>query len=424
MRVLVIGGGGREHALAWKITQSPLVTEVYCCPGNAGTRTIAKNVDLNPSQPTTLALWAAQEEIDLAVVGPEAPLAEGIVDVFNEHGIKVFGPTKQAARLESSKSFAKEIMLKAGIPTPRGEVFDDYQAAKRYLLSREVPVVVKADGLASGKGVVVAKTMEEAQRALEACMLQAGYGEAGKRVLIEEYIDGREASVMALVDGDTVLPLAISQDYKRVGDGDAGPNTGGMGAISPTPVLSERRVENLIGDIFVPVLKELYASNIRYVGFLYAGVIIDRVGAVRVLEFNVRLGDPETQPLLMRMRSDLVAAMTAAVDGRLASVELEWRPEAAACVVAASRGYPGDVEDNKVISGLFEGDSECMVFHAGTRPNPENESEILTRGGRILSVTALGGTLDDALRRAYKGMERISFDGMHYRRDIGGGVKE
>ena len=424
MRVLVIGGGGREHALAWKITQSPLVTEVYCCPGNAGTRTIAKNVDLNPSQPTTLALWAAQEEIDLAVVGPEAPLAEGIVDVFNEHGIKVFGPTKQAARLESSKSFAKEIMLKAGIPTPRGEVFDDYQAAKRYLLSREVPVVVKADGLASGKGVVVAKTMEEAQRALEACMLQAGYGEAGKRVLIEEYIDGREASVMALVDGDTVLPLAISQDYKRVGDGDAGPNTGGMGAISPTPVLSERRVENLIGDIFVPVLKELYASNIRYVGFLYAGVIIDRVGAVRVLEFNVRLGDPETQPLLMRMRSDLVAAMTAAVDGRLASVELEWRPEAAACVVAASRGYPGDVEDNKVISGLFEGDSECMVFHAGTRPNPENESEILTRGGRILSVTALGGTMDDALRRAYKGMERISFDGMHYRRDIGGGVKE
>jgi phosphoribosylamine--glycine ligase len=419
MKVLVVGGGGREHALCWKIKQSPLLTKLYCAPGNAGTAQIAENVELSAFNPGALAVWAVENKIDLTVVGPEAPLAEGLVNIFESHGLRVFGPTKEAAQLESSKSFSKEIMLCSHVKTPAAEIFSDYQQAKKYLESHGAPVVIKADGLAAGKGVVVAMTMEQATEALDDCMLHNHLGNAGAKVLIEEFIDGREASVMAIVDHDTVLPLVVSQDYKRLLDADEGPNTGGMGAITPTPVLADKAVENLVGEIFIPVISELYRRGIRYRGFLYAGVIVDRSGVVRVIEFNCRLGDPETQPLMMRLRSDLLAALDAAVSGSLKSVDLQWKNEFAACIVGASRGYPRAVDDNKEITGLFDADDRLVVFHAGTKLDPKTPGKVVSKGGRVLSVTALGATLDEAVARAYQGMEKISFDGMHYRKDIG-----
>lgn len=418
MKVLVVGGGGREHAIAWKVNQSALLKELYCAPGNAGTSEFATNLELTSDNVGALALWAVENEIDLTIVGPEAPLAEGIVDVFQEHGLRIFGPSKAAAELESSKSFAKEIMIKAGVPTPKAEIFEDAVEAKAYVIAEGAPIVIKADGLASGKGVTVAMTVDEAVQAIDQCLVANRFGESGSRVLLEEYIEGREASVMAIVDGTTLVPLVVSQDYKRLQDGDQGPNTGGMGAISPTPVLEDRRIENLVGEIFLPVLRELWNRGIKFVGFLYAGIIVDKkTGEAKVLEFNTRLGDPETQVLLVRLKSDLLKALDAAVRGKLSSIELKWKKEAACCVVAASAGYPGEVDDGKKLSGIFPEEENTVVFQAGTRVD-DNE-QIVTKGGRILAVSGLGESVEQAIERAYSGMERISFEGMQYRKDIG-----
>ncbi len=420
MKVLVVGGGGREHAIAWKLKKSHLLKELYCAPGNAGTAGLATNVSISPKNLGALAVWAVEHEIDLTVVGPEVPLAEGIVDVFNEHGLRIFGPTKKAAELESSKAFAKDVMQKAGVPTPAAEIFSDYESALAYLQQVGAPVVVKADGLAAGKGVTVAMEMEDAEAALKECMLEDRFGTSGSRVVIEEYIDGREASVMAIIAGDTILPLVVSQDYKRLEEEDKGPNTGGMGAISPTPVVDDSQVESLVDKIFVPVLKELRTRGIEYLGFLYAGVIVNSAGESKVLEFNCRLGDPETQVLLPRMQSDLLQVLDAAVRGTLSSHELRWSREAAATVVASSRGYPGDCDDGKTIDGLFDGDDDVMVFQAGT--SVSESGEIVSKGGRILVVSALGNSTAKALEKAYEGMSKITFDGMHFRKDIGGGA--
>ena len=422
MRVLVIGSGGREHALVWKLSQSPKHPELFCAPGNVGTASIATNVDLQATNVGALALWALENKIDLTIVGPEAPLAEGIVDTFTQHGLRIFGPVRAAARLEASKSFAKEVMLKAGVDSGKGAVFEDYLQAKAYVEREGAPIVIKADGLAAGKGVVVATTLDEALAALKEFMVDSSLGESGKRVVIEECLFGEEASVIAIVDGATVLPLVVSQDYKRAYDNNEGPNTGGMGAISPTPVLSDKRVENLVGEIFLPVLRELGARGIKYVGFLYAGIMVTRTGEVKVIEFNCRLGDPETQVLMMRLNSDLLTALEAAVDGKLSTVDLRWRPESAACVVCASAGYPREVEDRKAISGLFEPEADLQVFHCGTYAPSDKPSEVRSKGGRILTVTALGSSMNDAVTRAYEGVARVSFEGMHFRKDIGGGA--
>ncbi len=422
MRVLVIGSGGREHAIVWKLSQSPKRPEIFCAPGNVGTAAIATNVDLQGTNVGALALWALENKIDLTIVGPEAPLAEGIADTFMQHGLRIFGPVKAAARLESSKSFAKEVMLKAGVATGKGAMFDSYEQARAYVEREGAPIVIKADGLAAGKGVVVAMTLEEALGALKDFMVDSALGESGKTVVIEECLFGEEASVIALVDGTTVLPLVVSQDYKRVYDKNEGPNTGGMGAISPTPVLSDKRVENLVGEIFLPVLRELASRGIKYVGFLYAGIMVTTSGEVKVIEFNTRLGDPETQVLMMRLNSDLLTAIDAAVDGKLSTVDLRWRAESAACVVCASKGYPREVEDHKVINGLFEPEADLLVFHCGTYSPADAPNEVRSKGGRILTVTALGSSMNDAVTRAYEGVARISFEGMHHRKDIGGGA--
>lgn len=422
MKILIIGSGGREHALAWKVKKSPHVKEVFCAPGNAGTARFARNVDLKLSNIGALALWAIENKIDLTIVGPEEPLSRGFVDIFEEHGLRIFGPSKAAAQLEASKIFSKEIMLRSGVKTAKGAVFSEFAAAKDYLMSHGAPIVVKADGLAAGKGVVVAETTEQALSALEDFMVRGAMGEAGTRVVLEERLEGEEASVIAVVDGDTVIPFVVSQDYKRLQDGSQGPNTGGMGSISPTPVLGETRVENLVGELFLPVISELWSRGIRYRGFLYAGVMVSPKGEVHVLEFNCRLGDPETQVLLMRMQSDLVEIIDAAVSGKLATVDIRWKPEAAACVVIASGGYPGTVDDEKVISGLFDDENDLVVFHAGTAQHPSNRNEVISKGGRILGVTATGATLNAAVKRAYDGVSKISFDGMQYRKDIGGGA--
>ncbi len=419
MKVLIVGNGGREHALAWKISQSPLLKELYCVPGNAGTAQLATNIELDPTNTGALALWAVENKIDLTIVGPEAPLAEGIVDVFTEHGLKIFGPTRAAARLEWSKAFSKEIMLKAGVPTAKAGIFSDFTLAKQYVEERGAPIVIKADGLCAGKGVVVAESVEEAIGVLEEYMARGRLGRAGQTVVIEERLVGEEASVIAIVDGHMVIPFVVSQDFKRVFDGDQGPNTGGMGAISPTPVLGDKHVEQLVEHIYMPVLRELWGRGIPYVGFLYAGVMVDRSGGVRVLEFNCRLGDPETQVLMMRLRSDLLATIAAAMVGDLASVELKWTTDAAACVVGCSEGYPGEVRDGREITGIFPGTDDLQVFLAGVPEKSTPSGRLLSKGGRILSVTALGESLDQALKKAYSGMEQISLEGMHYRRDIG-----
>ncbi len=417
MKVLVVGGGGREHAIAWKVKKSSQLKELYCAPGNAGTSSIATNIDISPKNLGALAVWAVEHEIDLTIVGPEAPLADGIVDVFTEHGLRIFGPTKQAAQLESSKAFAKEVMQRAGVPTPAAKIFSEFEAANTYLEEVGAPVVIKADGLAAGKGVTVAMNIEDAKAALEECLLEKRFGSSGQQVVIEEFIDGKEASVMAIIAGDTILPLVVSQDYKRLGDGDSGPNTGGMGAISPTPVVEDSQVESLVDQIFVPVIKELRARNIDYLGFLYAGVIVNAQGEAKVLEFNCRLGDPETQVLLPRLQSDLLEVLDAAVKGTLSAQELTWRSDAAATVVASSRGYPAECDDGKPISGIFEEEQDTIVFQAGT--DLSESGEIVSRGGRILVVSALGGTTERALEKAYAGLEKINFDGMHFRKDIG-----
>lgn len=414
MKVLVVGGGGREHTLVWKLKQSPQVDKIYCAPGNGGIAQDAECVPLAAEDLHRLADFAQEQQIDLTVVGPEAPLTTGIVDLFKARGLKVFGPEARAACLEGSKVFAKEKMTRYGVPTAAYRVFYDAAAALEFVRELNSPCVVKADGLAAGKGVIVANNREEAEQAVHLIMEERAFGDAGKAVVVEQRLEGEEVSVLAFTDGKTIKTLAASQDHKRVFDGDEGPNTGGMGAYSPPPVYTSELHEKTVKDILEPVIYGLADDGIKYKGVIYAGLMITSEGPY-VLEFNCRFGDPETQVVVPRLKSDLVEVMNAVIEERLAEVELEWDPRAAVCVVAASGGYPGAYEKGKVITGLDELPPDVLVFHAGTALS---DGKLVTSGGRVLGITGFGATIEDAVKRAYSGMEKIHFEGIHYRRDI------
>jgi phosphoribosylamine--glycine ligase len=413
MRVLVVCGGGREHALVWKLRQSPRLARLWCAPGNAGIAADAECVSIAADDLDGLLRFATEARVDLTVVGPELPLTLGLVDRFAAAGLRAFGPTAAAARLEGSKAFAKEVMRDARVPTASFGVFSDPGDAAHYVREVGAPVVVKADGLASGKGVFVCATVAEALAAVDEVMRARVFGDAGSRVVVEEFLAGEEVSFMALTDGTTVLPLATSQDHKRVLDGDRGPNTGGMGAYSPAPIVGPALRDRIMAEIVEPVVRGLARRGIRYTGVLYAGLMVHE-GRARVLEFNVRFGDPEAQALLARLRSDLVDLLERACEGRLAGTTVEWDPRAAVCVVLAAEGYPGAVERGRPIDGLDA--ARQLVFHAGTR---RDGGRIVTDGGRVLGVTALGETIDTAVADAYAAVEGIRWPGMHYRRDIG-----
>ncbi|HTS17942.1 MAG TPA: phosphoribosylamine--glycine ligase [Verrucomicrobiae bacterium] len=416
MKLLVIGSGGREHALVGKLAQSRRVTKLFCAPGNAGIADIAECVPIAVTEIDKLAAFAAEKKIDLTIVGPEAPLCAGIVDVFQSRGLRIFGPNKRAAQLEGSKVFTKNILLKYNVPTAGAAIFDNADAARTHLRKVGAPIVVKADGLAAGKGVIVAASVEEADRAITEIMEQKIFGAAGAQVIIEECLQGEELSVMALVDGQTFATLASAQDHKRALDGDRGPNTGGMGAYSPTPVLDEN-LHAQVTDIFQRTLAGLQAEGIEYRGVLYAGLMLTQRGP-QVLEFNCRFGDPETQVVLPRLASDLVDAVEATIDGRLDRWKLAWTDDAAVCVVMAAGGYPGPYERGRPIEGLKQAansDKVC-VFHAGTRRNADGLT--VTDGGRVLGVTGLGPSIEKAADRAYEAVRQIHFDGAQFRRDI------
>ena len=415
MNILVIGSGGREHALVWKLRQSPRVDKLYCAPGSAGIRQQAEPVDIGAGEIEKLADFAAREAVDLTVVGPEQPLVAGIADLFESRGLKVFGPGREAARLEGSKAFAKELMLESGIPTAACEVFTDLDEARRYV-AQDRPCVVKADGLAAGKGVILCSGRADAEAALDDVMGRRIFGAAGERVVIEELLAGEEASFMALMDGQDFLPLASSQDHKRVFDDDEGPNTGGMGAYSPAPVVDAAVHDVVVERVLKPLAAGLKRRGLVYRGVLYAGLMITDDGP-KVLEFNCRFGDPECQPIMMRLESDLPSLLLATAEGRLREVAAEWSEQAAVCVVLASGGYPGEYGTGMKIQGLDTLDSwgGGYAFHAGTAREGDRW---VTRGGRVLGVTARGDTIAAATRAAYEGVSRISWDGMHYRRDI------
>ncbi|BCV22497.1 phosphoribosylamine--glycine ligase [Moorella sp. Hama-1] len=414
MRILVVGGGGREHALVWKMARSPLVTEIYCAPGNPGIARLASCVPVNANDIGSLVDFARQAAIDLTVVGPEAPLVAGIGDAFQEAGLPIFGPSRAAAQLEGSKAFAKELMLRAGIPTAHHATFMEAGAALAYLEAHPGPVVVKADGLAAGKGVVVAEDPAMARDAVKD-MFSGRFGAAGARVVIEERLEGEEVSILALCDGETVLSLLPSQDHKRVGEGDTGPNTGGMGAYAPVPFYTPAIAGQVEEAILRPVLQAMAAAGHPYRGVLYAGLMLTREGP-KVLEFNCRFGDPETQPLMLLLKSDLVELMLATVRSELAGTKVEWYPGAAAGVVLAAGGYPGPYRKGEPIAGLEEVPAGVEVFHAGTALV---DGQVVTAGGRVLCVTARGKDLPAALEHAYCGVKVIRFAGRHYRRDIG-----
>jgi phosphoribosylamine--glycine ligase len=416
MKVLVVGNGGREHALAWKIKQSPLVSKLYVAKGNAGIWKIAEKVDISPTDIPNLVKFAKLEKIDLAVVGPEQPLSEGIADAFEEAGIKIFGHKKSSAILEASKVFAKNFMKKYGIPTAFYETFDNEKEAIEFVKKMGTPIVIKADGLAAGKGVVIAKTEDEAIQTIKE-MFAGKFGEASKRIVIEEFLDGVEASYMAMVKGDKLVPLATSQDHKRVFDNDEGPNTGGMGAYSPTPVITPELEKEILNKIMYPTLEGMIKEGRELSGFLYAGLMIGSKG-VNVLEFNVRMGDPETQPIMRRLKSDLVEHMLDILEGNIDKVKPEWINDYALGVVMASGGYPNKYEKGKVITGIEEAekDPDVVVFHAGT---DIKDGKLVTAGGRVLTVTATGKTLKEAKEKAYKAVEKIHFEKAHYRKDIG-----
>jgi phosphoribosylamine--glycine ligase len=416
MDVLVVGGGGREHALAWRLAQSRYISRVYVAPGNAGTARDDGLFNVALSATDDLIDFAKRESISMTVVGPEAPLSEGIVDAFRATGLRIFGPTKAAAQLESSKDFAKAFMAQHGIPTSDYQTFDDASAAHDYIRARGAPIVVKADGLAAGKGVIVAQTEDEAHRAVDMMLVEHGMGVAGARVVIEDFLDGEEASFIAMVDGKHVLALASSQDHKRLLDDDKGPNTGGMGAYSPAPIVTPAVHARVMREVIQPVVKGMVNTGTPYVGFLYAGLMIAADGTPKVLEFNCRLGDPETQPIMLRLKSDLYALLDHALKGELDKVEAEWDRRVALGVVMAAAGYPASPRKGDEISGLPLDVEDAHVFHAGTT---EKDGKIVTSGGRVLCVTALGDTVRVAQRRAYEIAEQIHFDGRQMRTDIG-----
>jgi phosphoribosylamine--glycine ligase len=415
MRILVIGGGGREHALIWKLKQSPRNPEVFCAPGNAGIAGLATCLDISASDIDGLLKFATSNRVDLTVVGPEAPLASGLVDSFKAAGLRAFGPCQGAARIESSKAFAKEVMAAAGVPTARCKSFSRVGEALAYVRQQTPPIVVKADGLAAGKGVVVAETLEDAEAAVTAMLGAGAYGSAGERVLIEDYLRGREVTVMAFSDGETVLLMPAAQDHKRAYDGNVGPNTGGMGAYAPVPWMTADDMAQVERVIIRPVLAELRRRGIMYKGVLYAGLMFTDEGP-KVVEFNARFGDPETQVVLPLLETDLVDVLEAVVDGRLEEVVPKWKNESAVCVALCAGGYPGGYRKGDVIQGLQPAPSGVMVFHAGTK---SAGGEPLTNGGRVVGVTALGKDLVSARTLAYAALKRISFAGMHYRGDIG-----
>lgn len=419
MQVLIVGGGGREHALAWKAAQSPLVEQVFVAPGNAGTAREDKvaNIPIDATDIELVLGFCLENQIDLVIVGPEAPLVVGLVNTLGEAGIRCFGPTQEAAQLEGSKAFAKSFMQRHKIPTADSGVFIGLEAALEYLDEVGVPVVIKADGLAAGKGVIIAHDMQTAQDAVRGMMSGEDFGAAGRKVVIEEFLEGEEASFIAMADGRHCLPLATSQDHKAVGEGDTGPNTGGMGAYSPAPVVTPEMHDRIMKEVMRPLIDGMAAEGRSYTGFVYAGVMIDKWGKPKVLEFNCRLGDPEAQPLLHRMKTDLVGLCLSAMEGRLDREQIEWDERVALGVVLASGGYPGRYEKGKLIGGLAKiGGEDVKVFHAGTRIK---EGQVVTDGGRVICVSALGHTVTQAQAKALARIQRISWDGMFYRRDIG-----
>jgi phosphoribosylamine--glycine ligase len=416
MKLLVIGSGGREHALAWKLAQSPRVQKVFVAPGNGGTATESGLENVPVAGNADLVAFAQREKIHLTVVGPEAPLAEGVVDAFADAGLRIFGPTRAAAQLEASKDFAKSFMARHGIPTAEHRTFDNPADAKAYVAQRGAPIVVKADGLAAGKGVVVAATLDEAHSAIDDFLTRKKLGSAGARVVIEEFLQGEEASFIVMCDGTSALALATSQDHKRLKDGDIGPNTGGMGAYSPAPVVTPKIHARVMREIIQPTIQGMAADAIPYRGFLYAGLMIDKQGNPKTLEFNCRLGDPETQPIILRLKSDLLDLIEAALEARLAQTDAEWDRRCALGVVVAAQGYPEEPRKGDAIAGLPKASDDCRVFHAGTRLDGK---QVLTNGGRVLCVTALGDSVKMARTRAYEALDRIRFEGMQYRKDIG-----
>ncbi len=416
MKVLVVGSGGREHALAWKLAQSPKVQVVYVAPGNGGTALDKRLQNVPVTDPAALADFARQESVHFTVVGPEAPLAAGIVDVFRAQGLRIFGPSKAAAQLESSKDFAKAFMHRHQIPTAAYQTFADAGQAHAYIDAQGAPIVIKADGLAAGKGVVVATTLEEAHAAVDMMLADNKLGDAGARVVIEEFLEGEEASFIVMVDGANVLALATSQDHKRLLDGDAGPNTGGMGAYSPAPVVTPALHARVLREIIMPTVRGMEKDGIPYTGFLYAGLMIDRDGNPKTLEFNCRMGDPETQPIMARLKTDLFDVMEHAVNGRLDAVELDWDRRTALGVVMAAHGYPDAPRKGDLITGIPAETDDSVTFHAGTTLA---DGKLLTAGGRVLCVVGLADTVKAAQRAAYAAAQQIHFDGMQYRSDIG-----
>ncbi|EJB8581935.1 phosphoribosylamine--glycine ligase [Vibrio cholerae] len=419
MQVLIIGSGGREHALAWKVAQNPQVDTIYVAPGNAGTALEHKvqNVNIGITDIPALVAFAQDKAIELTIVGPEAPLVIGVVDAFRAAGLPIFGPTQSAAQLEGSKAFTKDFLARHNIPTAAYANFTEIEPALAYVREKGAPIVVKADGLAAGKGVIVAMTLQEAEDAIQDMLAGNAFGSAGSRVVVEEFLDGEEASFIVMVDGENVLPMATSQDHKRVGDADTGPNTGGMGAYSPAPVVTQDVHDRVMREVIYPTVRGMAAEGNTYTGFLYAGLMIDSTGAPKVIEYNCRFGDPETQPIMMRLQSDLVELCQAAIAGKLDQVESKWDPRASIGVVLAAGGYPGDYTKGEVISGLPTQESAGQkVFHAGTETQGD---QVVTNGGRVLCATALGNTVLEAQQRAYQLADQIHWNGMFCRHDIG-----
>ena len=416
MKVLVIGSGGREHTLVWKITQSPKVSKVYCAPGNAGISQLAQCIDIAADRIRELADFAQKIKIDLTVVGPEQSLSKGIVDEFTERGLKIFGPTKAAAEIESSKVFSKYMMKKYNIPTADYCTFTDNKEALTYIKKRQFPLVLKADGLAAGKGVFIVHDIEEARSSLDSLMNEKIFGDAGRQVIVEDYLEGEEVSVLAFSDGENVIPMVSSQDHKRIYDNDLGPNTGGMGAYSPVPFYDENSKNKVLEDILKPIIEGLKKEGREYKGVIYAGLVFTKNG-IKVLEFNARFGDPETQVLLPRLETDIIDIFMAVLEGELPKIEIKWKNKSTVCVIAASGGYPEKYQKGKIISGLekLENKDDLFAFHAGTK---YLEEKIVTSGGRVLGITAWAENINEAKKKAYEGMEKIYFEDMHYRKDI------